>query len=72
MSQTTPINQFPGSESTASTFNRIFGLSQVVNGGIDAGESTQTGATANDEYTGNLNGQPWIVSGGAERFSHKC
>jgi hypothetical protein len=57
MSRTTPVNQIPGTESSHSLLNRIFGLSQQVNGGIDFGTSTQTGATPSQEYTGNLDGQ---------------
>lgn len=57
MSQVTPINQIPGTESAHSTLNRIFGITQTLNGGIDFGESTQTDDTADDEYTGNMSGQ---------------
>jgi hypothetical protein len=57
MSQTTPINQIPGTESPHSTLNRVFGLSQQVNGGLDFGESTQTAALPGQDYTGNVSGQ---------------
>jgi hypothetical protein len=54
VSKLTPINQIPGTESPQSAMNRVFGLSQAANGGIDFGESTQTDS---DTYTGNMNGQ---------------
>ena len=54
MSKITPINQIPGTESPQSGMNRVFGMNNALNGGIDAGESTQTDPST---YTGNINGQ---------------
>jgi hypothetical protein len=57
VSQVTPINQIVGTESQQTVQNRVFGLAQKMNGGIDFGVSTQTGSTAGNQYTGNMNGQ---------------
>ena len=56
MSQITPINQIVRTESMQSMLNRIFGINQAINGGIDIGVSTQTNP---NNYTGNLAGQ-WV------------
>lgn len=55
MSQVTPINQIPGTESPHSTLNRVYGLSQAVNT-IDFGASDQDGSDASHDYTGNMSG----------------
>ena len=52
MGQVTPINQIVRTESHQTTLNRIFGLAQTVNGGLDFGQSSQTPST----YTGNMSG----------------
>lgn len=57
MSQSTPVNQIVHTESPQSLLNRVFGLFQQVNGGIDFGTSTQIGSTTGNQYTGNMNGQ---------------
>lgn len=56
MSQATPNNQIPGTESPHSTLNRVWGAFQVINGGLDFGVSTQTDP---GQYTGNMSGQ-WV------------
>lgn len=56
MSLVTPVNQVVGTESRQSVLNRVFGLFQSHNGGIDLGVSTQTNP---NNYTGNINGQ-WV------------
>jgi hypothetical protein len=56
VSQITPINQVPGTESPHSMLNRIFGLSQTVNT-IDFGASDQDDSTPSNEYTGNMSGK---------------
>lgn len=55
MSQVTPINQIPGTESPHSTLNRVYGISQAVNS-LDFGASDQDGSDASRDYTGNMSG----------------
>jgi hypothetical protein len=54
MSQITPSSQFERSEVGPFNRQRVFNLSQAVNGGIDFGVSTQTSPS---QYSGNMNGQ---------------
>jgi len=54
MSQVTPINQIVRTESHQSILNRVFGLAQAINGGLDFGVSTQTTPA---QYSGNISGQ---------------
>ena len=53
----TPINQIPGTESPQSLLNRVFGIFQTLDGGVDFGASDQTNTGPANEYTGNMNGQ---------------
>lgn len=53
--QITPSSQHEGLEVNLFNRQRLYNYSQAINGGIDAGISSQTAT----QYTGNLNGQ-WV------------
>ena len=57
MSLINRTTQFVGLENNLLGLQRVFNVSQAVNGGIDFGESTQTAESDGTAYSGNMNGQ---------------